>query len=303
MSSVAMATSASLRSFSKVVDSARQMEGAGFPVIRPFPGRQITDEEADPFLLLDFISTYVSPGMAKGAPWHPHRGFQTVSYMLEGGGEHKDSMGNHGILPPGSSQWMNAGSGVIHHEVPLEDFKAKGGQVTAFQLWVNNAAKDKMCDPTYQDVLPEQIPTYKGQGFEVKIVAGSAFGLSSPTETGGVTYLDFHVDSGTSIVHETVGDHNGFVFVYKGEGVFGAKEQVIRETQCGLLAHDGVTLSASCEGECHFLLVTGKPLNEPIARRGPFVMNTMEEIYEAYQDYQAGTLVKSKGTFTLRDDL
>lgn len=190
------------RSAKRIIKPERYNEGAGFPVNSPIGGRQLP--QLDPFLLLHHMGpvTY-GPGAAKGAPWHPHRGFVTVTYMLEGEFEHHDSTGGSGKLRAGDIQWMTAGSGIIHDEVPSAAVMQKGGTIEGFQVWVNLPRKDKMCDPDYQDVASERIPEHKSEKFLVRVIAGEAFGKKAIVATKvPVQYLDFHANEGATFSHE-----------------------------------------------------------------------------------------------------
>eukprot|EP01125_Pyxidicula_operculata_P017714 TRINITY_DN6237_c0_g1_i4.p1 TRINITY_DN6237_c0_g1~~TRINITY_DN6237_c0_g1_i4.p1 ORF type:complete len:245 (-),score=18.56 TRINITY_DN6237_c0_g1_i4:9-743(-) len=182
------------RGISKIFTAPKTFEGEGFPVERPIPG-DITQEEVDPFLLLDHMGPVnYGPGEAKGAPWHPHRGFETVTYMVQGAFEHQDSMGNKGKLLSGDVQWMTAGSGIIHHEVPEHCFKKKGGVMEGFQLWVNLPSNKKLAQPRYQDIPKDRIATHSEDGFSVRVIAGNnVFGSSSVSTYVPITILDVHL--------------------------------------------------------------------------------------------------------------
>lgn len=285
------------RSVNKIVNSKETKEGAGFIVHRPFPSNFIS--EFDPFLLLDEMGPMnLKPGEAKGAPDHPHRGFETVTYMISGKFEHKDSKGNSGKLNPGDVQWMTAGSGVIHSEMPSKDFTDSGGILHGFQLWINLPKKDKMSSPHYQDIPSSKIPVVKiqdGKG-SVRVIAGKAFGAQSTIETKiPILYLHFTLEPGSKEVMQPVSDiFNAFAYIISGDGYFGKDKRHARGEQMVIFNTDGkdITIKAAenAKENLEVLLIAGKPINEPIARYGPFVMNTKEEIYEAIRDYQSGQL-------------
>jgi len=284
-------------SVSKVIDSMETKEGAGFIVHRPFPSHSLS--EFDPFLLLDEMGPMnLKPGEATGAPDHPHRGFETVTYMLSGRFEHKDSRGNSGKLNPGDVQWMTAGSGVIHSEMPSKDFIDAGGILHGFQLWINLPKKDKMSSPHYQDILSSKIPVVKmqdGKG-SVRVIAGKAFDTQSVIETKiPIIYLHFTLEPGSKEVIQPVPQtYNTFTYVISGEGYFGKDKKHVKKEQMVIFNKDGeeITIKASenAKEALEVLLIAGEPVNEPIARYGPFVMNTEDEIYGAIRDFQSGRL-------------
>jgi len=269
------------------------MEGGGFVVHRPFPTRMLMD--FDPFLLLDEMGPVdYAPGTAKGAPDHPHRGFETVTYLLEGRFSHKDSAGHAGVLKPGDVQWMTAGAGVVHSEMPDPVFAADGGRVHGLQLWVNLPRKDKMIAPRYQEIPSEKIPTASSADgkVKVKVIAGEALGVQAPIETRTpILYQHFSLQPGGSIVHPVPEAFRVFAYPLSGTGRFGPKGQAVRAQHMVVFGDDGdsVTLSAGDE-PLEVLLIGGVPLNEPIVRHGPFVMNTEEEIRQAVVDYQTGRM-------------
>jgi len=289
----------SSKSVKFLTTAQKTMEGAGFIVARPIGGRKLS--EFDPFLLLDHFGPVThQPGEAKGAPWHPHRGFETVSYMLQGEMQHQDSMGNKGQLRGGDVQWMTAGSGIIHDEEPSAAMKEKGGTMEGFQLWVNLAAKDKMCDPYYQDVSKDKIPEYKSENFTARVIAGEAFGVKSVVNTRvPIQYIDFHAQKGATFSHPIPKGMNSCAYVYRGSALFGSNSKPAKMLDLVVFDEDDelVTVTVQDEEGAKFLLLAGTPLNEPIARHGPFVMNTQEQIAQAFKDYQDGKLVKHKAKF------
>jgi quercetin 2,3-dioxygenase len=288
------------RSISRIVNSVQTAEGEGFLVNRAFPTRQLSD--LDPFLLLDEIGPKdLAPREAKGAPDHPHRGFETVTYMRDGKFEHKDSRGNAGKLGPGDVQWMTAGAGVVHSEMPEKEFAQKGGQLHGFQLWVNLPRKDKMLNPRYQDIPSPKIPVSQTADSLVtaKVIAGEALGNRAVIETRTpITYIHFTLQPGASVTQPVPIEYNAFVYVIGGQGLFGSdnQKQLAHRGQIITFDKDGgeveIRTTSDTKSALDVLLIAGKPLNEPIARYGPFVMNKREEIMEAIADYQNGSMGK-----------
>ncbi len=284
------------RSVLRVVNSAKTIEGEGFVVHRSFPTHFLSD--FDPFMLLDEMGPMdLAPGEAKGAPDHPHRGFETVTYLLDGRFEHKDSHGHSGKLEPGDVQWMTAGAGVIHSEMPEKEFAKTGGRLHGFQLWVNLPKKDKMAKPRYQDIKSDRIPVVKSDDGRVqaKVIAGEAFGKHAVMDTRTpITYLHFTLQPGGKVVRPVPQNHNAFAYVVGGKGLFGADEKPAQREQVVLFANDGNEISIKVPDDAasplDVLLIAGVPLNEPVARYGPFVMNTKEEIYQAIGDYRSGRM-------------
>jgi len=289
-------TTSQLRSISRIVDSIETLEGEGFLVHRPFPSKYFSD--LDPFLLLDEMGpVQLGPGEAKGAPDHPHRGFETVTYMLEGRFEHKDSRGHAGKLGPGDVQWMTAGGGVVHSEMPEEEFRRKGGRLHGAQLWVNLPRRDKMMEPRYQEIPAAKIPVAqtKDGRVTVRVIAGEALGARAVIQTRTpIFYLHFTIQPGGEIVQPVPSDYTAFAYVLEGKGVFGADQQQASRGQMVLFGRtgDSVILAAPerVKSPLSALLIGGQPLNEPIARYGPFVMNTQTEIRQAIEDYQTGRM-------------
>ncbi len=285
-----------IRTISGIINSLQTLEGEGMLVRRPFPKSSFSD--FDPFLLLDELGPIdVEPGEAKGAPDHPHRGFETVSYILEGSLEHKDSQGHAGKLNSGDVQWMTAGSGVVHSEMLEKEFANLGGRLHGLQLWVSLPRHDKMIEPRYQEIPAHQIPT--AQNFDgsvsVKVIAGEALGASAVIETRTpIMYLHFTLQRGTSAVQPVPKEYNAFIYVLDGEGLFGAGEERAGDGQMVIFAQDGeevvIKNSADAESPLNVLLIAGVPLNEPVVRYGPFVMNTETEIVQAIDDYRNGRM-------------
>jgi len=284
------------RTVAGVVTSIETLEGAGFLVRRPFPTASFSD--FDPFLLLDEMGPMdVSPGQAKGAPDHPHRGFETVTYMLSGEMEHKDSSGHAGRLTPGDVQWMTAGSGVVHSEMPSREFLRAGGRMHGFQLWVNLPQRDKMMKPRYQEIPGSKIPKAASPDglVTVNVIAGDAMGEKAVIETRTpIIYLHYRIAPGGVATQSVPDGFNIFAYVIDGAGLFGADGERAGDGQMVLFAQDGdevrIENPADAREPLDVLLLGGVPLHEPVARYGPFVMNTKAEIYQAIQDYQEGRM-------------
>ncbi|MDX6575855.1 MAG: quercetin 2,3-dioxygenase [Blastocatellia bacterium] len=284
------------RTVAGIVNSIETLEGGGFLVRRPFP--QASFSEFDPFLLLDEMGPIeVAPGEAKGAPDHPHRGFETVSYMLAGDLEHKDSRGHAGRLRAGDVQWMTAGAGVVHAEMPSREFARQGGRMHAFQLWVNLPQRDKMTKPRYQEIPNSQIPkaTSADGLVRVSVIAGEAMGEKAVIETRTpIIYLHYRIEPGGTVTQPVPAAYNAFAYVVEGDGLFGADGELAENGQMVLFAQDGdevrIENPADAKNALAVLLIAGVPLNEPVARYGPFVMNTHGEIRQAIEDYQQGRM-------------
>lgn len=245
-----------------------------------------------------FGPTEYGPGEAVGAPDHPHRGFVTVTYMLQGEFEHRDSAGNHGVLRDGDVQWMTAGRGVVHSETPSQRVMDEGGTIDGFQLWVNLPAKDKMVEPDYQDTRSALIPVVplpSGHGGTVKVITGSVLGTKAVIETKTpIQYYDVRMQPGDFLDIPLPASHNTWLYVHRGEGQFGPNGTVGKESDMLIFDKkgDGVRLSnpETNEAECGVIFFSGEPIGEPIAQYGPFVMNTREELMQAFADYQSGRL-------------
>ena len=277
-----------------VVNSIETLEGAGFLVRRPFPTPGFS--EFDPFLLLDEMGPMeLAPGEAKGAPDHPHRGFETVTYMLSGEFEHKDSRGHAGQLKPGDVQWMTAGGGVVHSEMPSAAFERAGGRLHGFQLWVNLPKRDKMMKPRYQELPGSQIPkaTSTDGLVTVSVIAGEAMGQKAVIETRTpIVYLHYSIKPGGVVTQNVSSTYNTFAYLVDGEGLFGAERERAKDGQMVLFAQDGdeIRIENPSDTTLDILLIGGMPLNEPVARYGPFVMNTQAEIRQAFEDYRLGRM-------------
>lgn len=264
------------------------MEGEGFLVHRAFPTHALN--QFDPFLLLDEMGPKdLAAGQAKGAPDHPHRGFETVTYMLQGKFEHKDSQGHSGQMAPGDVQWMTAGSGVIHSEMPEKEFAKKGGRLHGFQLWVNLPRRDKMMQPRYQDVPSAKIPVAQKDNITVRVIAGESLGAKAVIDTRTpIMYLHFALKAGAKVLQPVPPRYNVFAYVVNGQGVLGSRQA--KRGQVVLFARDGDSVSIEAGTDMDVLLMGGVPIGEPVARYGPFVMNTQDEIYQAIEDYRTGKM-------------
>jgi quercetin 2,3-dioxygenase len=276
------------RSITQLVHATPQLEGEGMIVTRPFPTARL--DHLDPFLLLDRMGPAThGPGEAKGAPDHPHRGFETVTYVLEGAMEHGDSQGNRGRIGAGDVQWMTAGSGVVHSEMPAEEIRRNGGRMHGFQLWVNLPRRDKMMKPRYQELRAAEIPTATSADGKVTVtvIAGESFGTRATIDTRTpIIYLHVRLASGTHFRQAVPATYNAFAFLIGGEATFG--DRLARENDMVLFDRDGDEVAVDSESGAELLLIAGVPLNEPVARYGPFVMNTTGEIRQAMIDYQSG---------------
>ena len=276
-----------LRSVVKVVVGQQTSDGAGVRLKRVIGTRAL--DHLDPFLLLDEFKSDEPDDYLAGFPDHPHRGFETVTYMLAGSMRHQDHAGNQGELVAGSVQWMTAGRGIVHSEMPRQ----KDGLLWGFQLWVNLPAKDKMGPPRYQDIPPERIPEVSpAEGVTVRVVAGESGGARGPVE-GIVTqplYLDVAMAAGSRFEHPVPAEHNAFAYVCDGEAeIEGEKgRQSLAAGTLAVLGEGDRVAVVTTGSAARYILLAARPLREPIARYGPFVMNTREEIAQAVEDYRAG---------------
>jgi len=285
-----------IRSVSHAIKGIPTLEGAGFLVHRPFPSSALSD--FDPFLLLDEMGPMnVQAGEAKGAPDHPHRGFETVTYMLSGSFRHKDSQGHEGKLESGDVQWMTAGRGVVHSEEPSKEFQQTGGTLHGVQLWVNLPKTDKMIRPHYQEIPSTKIPSAETPDGKVvvRVLAGESLGARAVIETRTpIFYLDFALKPGGTVVQPVAPDFNAFAYVIEGPVLFGNHKGHIQRGNMVPFERDGdeIRIEAPVENQsmARVLLIGGRPLNEPIARYGPFVMNTAQEIRDAFEDYRSGRM-------------
>jgi quercetin 2,3-dioxygenase len=259
------------------------IEGAGVKLKRSFPTNTL--DYPDPFLLFDHFGSNNPDDYLAGFPEHPHRGIETVTYMLSGVVRHRDSIGNAGVIGAGDVQWMTAGRGILHEEMPqrAED------KLEGFQLWVNLPAKQKMIRPRYQDVLAAKIPVFTRNGATVRVIAGQVDGV-----TGSVTdiiaeptYFDVALEAGATFTHPISRGHSVLAYVFQGAGVFGTNRETVNAPHM-IVFGDGDLIEVRADNPVRFLVMSGKPSNEPIVRYGPFVMNTREEIIQTLRELQAG---------------
>ena len=289
---------AGARPLVSVTDAPNDYEGEGFPVRRAFAG--VDRAELDPFVHMDQMGEVdYGPGEPRGTAWHPHRGFETVTYMIDGTFQHRDSTGGGGLIANGDTQWMTAGSGILHIERPPEALVASGGLFHGIQLWVNLPSRDKMVDPRYQDITPGAVALLASPdgGALVRVIAGRVAGVDGP----GVTHTPI------AMVHATLAPgarlelpwdprHNALVYVLAGRGTVGEAAQPIEEGQLAVLGDGGhIVAEAHPRGDARasdldLLVLGGTPIGEPVAHYGPFVMNTRAELQQAFEDYQAGRL-------------
>ena len=278
------------RTLHKVIPSIPASDGAGVKLRRSLGASQLARH--DPFLMLDEFYSDDPNDYLAGFPSHPHRGFETVTYMLDGHMQHKDSGGNTGDLGPGDVQWMTAARGLIHSEMPQQT----EGRMRGFQLWLNLPAKEKMKPAAYRDIPAREIPSVAIGNGKVKVIAGR-FGATQGAVHGGSTdpqYWDVQLEPGAAFEAALPADHNAFLYAYEGEAFVGAEKKPLPHRAAGLLsAGDRVSIVAGANG-ARVLLLAGKPIGEPIVQYGPFVMNTREEIEQAIADYQAGALSKEQ---------
>jgi quercetin 2,3-dioxygenase len=269
------------RAVERLIAGRPTSDGAGVKLTRLLT--HDLQQRLDPFLMLDAFGSDSADDYIAGFPDHPHRGFETVTYMLAGKMRHRDSAGHEGLLADGGVQWMTAGRGVIHSELPEQS----QGRMEGFQLWLNLPARDKMSAPWYRDIQSAEVPEWRGAGVTARVIAGSTHGVQGAVQREGTQplYLDLHLDAGASFEQPLPEGHNAFVYVYRGElsGVPLQRMAIFGN------AGDGVRVSAGAEG-ARAILVAGKPLKEPIVQYGPFVMNTQQEIFQAVEDFRAGRL-------------
>ena len=273
------------------VDAVTALEGAGFLVHRPFPTARL--DHIGPFLLLDEMGPVDNaPGDAKGAPDHPHRGFETVTYVLDGEIEHKDSQGNRGLITPGDAQWMTAGAGIVHSEMPSAKILGHGGKAHGFQLWVNLPKKAKWNRPRYQDLLAADMPIVEFPGGSAVVLSGQTHGVNGAAETFlPINYLHLKVYPEEEVTLEVEPTHQVFVYVFRGDGQIGSNRVPVVRGQMALFDQEAgkLTLVGGSEG-LEAMVGSSEPLNEPVVRYGPFVMNTREEIIQAFDDYRDGKM-------------
>lgn len=267
------------------------MEGAGVR-LRRMAG-YYEKEWLDPFLMLDFFGSKDPADYMKGFPWHPHRGIETVTYILEGAVRHEDSLGNSGVITAGDVQWMTAGSGIIHQEMPQADLAPMWG----FQLWVNLPRAQKMCEPKYRDITRKDIPCVCTETSEVRVIAGSYENVEGPVHDLAMTpfYYDVLLKPNAAIVFDVPDSYTVLACVFEGEGAFGDTAETNGISPCLMSLNKGNAVKATAGASgMRFLLLGGEPLGEPIAWRGPIVMNTDEELQEAFSEYYNNTFLKHR---------
>jgi redox-sensitive bicupin YhaK (pirin superfamily) len=283
-------TQAATRTVERVVRGMPTSDGAGVKLRRVIGQPQLPD--LDPFLMLDEFGTDRAEDYIAGFPDHPHRGFETVTYMLDGRMRHRDNHGNEGVLVPGSVQWMTAGRGLVHSEMPEQE----AGRMRGFQLWLNLPARDKMSAPKYQEFGPERIPTATpAKGVTVKVIAGRVDGIVGPILQPATdpTYLDIALEPDAQFVQALPKDYAAFLYVFEGSLRVGDEAKAIGTHELAVMSEGeqirltGVTAGAGLPG-ARAILVAGKPLREPVAKYGPFVMNTRAELQQAFEDFQNG---------------
>jgi redox-sensitive bicupin YhaK (pirin superfamily) len=282
------------RSVLAVVTATETLEGAGFRVRRPFPTRPL--DHLDPFLLLDEMGPMeLGPGEAKGAPDHPHRGFETVTYLLDGEMVHRDSRGGGGLIRPGQVQWMTAGAGVVHSEMPSAAFQKTGGRMHGFQLWVNLPRAEKMTPARYQGLGGSTLPTARtADGLaEVKVIAGEALGVRAATATHTpILYVHATLQPGGDLSLPVAAGWNAFAYVFEGRARVGRDRREAPSGSMVILKDDGAVVRLASEGQAtaQVLVLAGRPIGEPVARHGPFVMSTEPELRQAFEDFRAGRM-------------
>ena len=281
-----------LRAVAEILAARPTIEGAGVHLRRAFGAAEVP--RLDPFLLLDDFRSENPAEYIAGFPWHPHRGIETVTYMLDGRVEHEDSIGNKGIIGRGDVQWMSAGSGIIHQEMPKVDRHRLGG----FQLWVNMPKAQKMSDPRYQEVKSARISEIEpARGVRIRVVAGHVGGNRGPVQDIGIDpeYIDVRLEPQTDFVHPVKRGHTAFAYLLEGRASFDEEADDVVEDGHLVVFHDGDSVRVKArDAPTRFLLVSGKPLHEPIAWWGPIVMNSRKEIEQAVEEFQNGTFIKHR---------
>lgn len=282
------------RAVTETLSAQPVMEGAGVRLHRVFGHAELT--RFDPFLLLDDFRGDAPALYERGFPMHPHRGIETITYMLAGTVDHRDSLGNAGTIGPGDVQWMTAGGGILHEEMPHRD---DAGRMYGFQLWANLPAAGKMMAPRYREVLDGDIPVVTlADGGRIRVIAGTVAGVAGPVRdiVTGPAYLDVELVAGCRFMHDVVSGDTVFAYVFAGEGTFGEHAAVTAGNRTlvsfGRGPETAISVRAGADG-VRFLLVSGRPLGEPVAWGGPIVMNTKEELAQAYRDLEQGTFIRS----------
>ncbi len=277
-----------LRTTSQIIEPQYVIEGAGVLLQRSIAPQK--SNEFDPFLLFDhFAFNDPAEGPIRGFPMHPHRGIETVTYMLDGSTSHRDSLGNSGLIGPGDVQWMTSGRGILHEEMPR---RGPSGNIYGFQLWVNLPAKLKMTTPRYQEVSADTIPTFDKDGMKIRVVAGTVHGVTGPVIeiAASPLYVDVELAPDTEFIQPVPAGHTALAYVFEGEGIIAdATIQAVKLVKFS----DGDSIRVKTENSSvRFMLIAGAPFKEPIAPYGPFVMNTMEEIQQTLIELRNGTFIK-----------
>ena len=275
------------RKILKTNKGRRAIDGAGVNLVRVFGYGETKDY--DPFLMLDAFDSSDPEDYIKGFPWHPHRGIETITYLIEGEIEHQDSLGNKGVIRGGDGQWMTAGSGIIHQEMPKASSRMLGAQ-----LWLNLPAKFKMTKPAYGDIRKEDIPVLDESSAVVRVVAGNYKGIKGGFVGSFIdaSYLDVQVKAGQEWVYDTNGDENLFLYIFEGSGIFDKDSSVVVEEKTAVLFTRGDKLFVKAVGDLRFIVLSGESLSEAIAWGGPIVMNTKEELDQAFKDLEDNTFIK-----------
>ena len=287
---VAMAEGSEVRKLDEVLPSRETIEGAGVHLRRAFGYHQVP--RLDPYLLLDDFRSENRADFVAGFPWHPHRGIETVTYMLDGFVEHEDSIGNRGVLGSGDVQWMTSGSGIIHQEMP----KPREDRMGGLQLWVNLPSSHKMMDPRYQEIRDAKIPQVDvAKGVRAKVIAGEVAGVQGPVRDIVVQpeYLDVSLEPHTTLEHAIPRGHTAFAYVLEGRGRFDADSGETIDSENLVIFEDGDRVRMEAHSvPLRFLLISGKPIREPVAWWGPIVMNSRHELEHAIEEFQTGTFIK-----------
>lgn len=273
------------RSVEQLITGVLTSDGAGVKLTRVLTGK--LQHRLDPFLMLDAFGSDVPDEYIAGFPDHPHRGFETITYMLAGRMRHRDSAGHEGLLENGGVQWMTAGRGVIHSEMPEQE----QGVMEGFQLWLNLPSGQKMCAPWYCDFASESIPEYiTNEGVKVRVIAGQSDGVAGlvSRDVTEPVYLDVHMPAGASFATALPASHNAFIYVYRGE--VSLEGTVVQTQRMAILDNKGDSVRMTASADARLILIAGKPLGEPIVQYGPFVMNTQQEIHQTLDDFRAGRL-------------
>ena len=275
------------RKILKTNKGRRAIDGAGVNLVRVFGYGETKDY--DPFLMLDAFDSSDPEDYIKGFPWHPHRGIETITYLIEGEIEHQDSLGNKGVIRGGDGQWMTAGSGIIHQEMPKASSRMLGAQ-----LWLNLPAKFKMTKPAYGDIRKEDIPVLDESSAVVRVVAGNYKGIKGGFVGSFIdaSYLDVQVKAGQEWVYDTNGDENLFLYIFEGSGIFDKDSSVVVEEKTAVLFTRGDKLFVKAVGDLRFIVLSGESLSEAIAWGGPIVMNTKVELDQAFKDLEDNTFIK-----------